>query len=86
MTSLLTGPFQQMRCVARKPVFGFTTRFDTNQAVQPQKMIRDLKFRIYEVKGLYYLCSENEDADQFRGYREADQRLCFGICKKSVFS
>ena len=27
-------------------------------AVQPQKMVRGLKFRIHEVKELYHLCSE----------------------------
>ena len=31
-------------------------------------------------------CSENKGADQLRGYREADLRLCFRICKKPVFS
>ena len=35
--------------------------------------------------GLYYPCSENKGADQLRGYREADLRLCFRICKKPVF-
>ena len=35
---------------------------------------------------LYYLCSENKDDDQLRGYREADLRLWFRICKKPVFS
>ena len=38
---------------------------------------------------MYYSGSENKGADQFRGYREADLRLCFrihGICKKPVFS
>ena len=49
-------------------------------------MARDLKFRIKEVERLYYLCSENKGADQLRGYREADLRLCFRICKKPVFS
>ena len=49
-------------------------------------MARGLKFRIYEVEGLYYLCSENKGADQLRGDREADLRLCFRICKKNVFS
>ena len=33
-----------------------------------------------------YLCSENKGADQLRGYREADLRLCFRICKTFVFS
>ena len=35
---------------------------------------------------MYYLCSENKGADQLRGYREADLRLCFRICKMLVFS
>ena len=35
---------------------------------------------------MYYLCSENKGADQLRGYREADLRLCFRICKNLVFS
>ena len=39
-----------------------------------------------ESRGLYYLCSENKGADQLRGYREADLRLCFHICKSLVFS
>ena len=39
-----------------------------------------------EVEELYYLCSENKDADQLRGYREADLHLCFRKCKKPVFS
>ena len=38
------------------------------------------------MEGLYYPCSENKGADQLRGYREADLRLCFRICKKPVFS
>ena len=65
----------------RKPTFWFPTWSDTNQAVQLQKTARDLKFRIYIVEGLYYLCSENKGADQLRGYYEADLRLCFPICK-----
>ena len=35
---------------------------------------------------MYYLCSENKGADQLRGYREADLRLCFRIGKNLVFS
>ena len=70
----------------RKPTFWFPTWSDTNRAVQPQKMARGLKFRIWKVEGLYYLCSENKGADQLRGYREVDLRLCFRICKTLVFS
>ena len=29
---------------------------------------------------LYYPSSENKGADQLRGYREADLRLCFRLC------
>ena len=35
---------------------------------------------------MYYPCSENKDADQLRGHREADLRLCFRPCKLLVFS
>ena len=70
----------------RKPTFWFPTSSDTNQAVQLQKMARGWKFRIKKVEGLYYLCFENKDADQIRGYREADLRLCFRICTTLVFS
>ena len=35
---------------------------------------------------MYYPCSENKDADQLRGYREADLRLCFRPYKLLVFS
>ena len=35
---------------------------------------------------LHYPCGENKSADQLRGYREADLRLCFRICKYPVFS
>ena len=31
------------------------------------------------------MCSENKGADQLRGYREADLRLCFRIRKKAGF-
>ena len=49
-------------------------------------MDRGLKFRIQKVEVLHNLCSENKGADQLRGYREADLRLCFCICKMPVFS
>ena len=49
-------------------------------------MARGLKFRISVVEGMNHPYSENKGADQLRGYREADLRLCFRICKKPVFS
>ena len=34
---------------------------------------------------MFYPHSENKGADQLRGYREADLRVCFRICKKPDF-
>ena len=68
-----------------KPTMWFPNRSDTNRAVQAQKTARSMKFRIKEVEGLYYPCSENKGADQLRGDREADLRLCFRICRLLVF-
>ena len=70
----------------RKPTLLFQIWSDTNQAVQLQKMARSLKFRIKEVEGLNYPCSENKGAVKLRGYREADLRLRFRICKMLGFS
>ena len=64
---------------------GYLTRFDTNRTVQTQKMARGLKFLILEVKGLYYLCSENNGTVQLRGLRAANLQLCFCICKTVFF-
>ena len=35
---------------------------------------------------MYFPSSENKGADQLRGHREADLRLCFRICRLLVFS
>ena len=63
----------------------FPNGSDTNQAVQSQKQARGSKFWIYLEKGLYYLSSEDKGADQLWGYREADLRLCFRLCRLLVF-
>ena len=34
---------------------------------------------------MYYPSSENKDADQLRGYREADLRICFRLGRLLVF-
>ena len=74
--------------LTRKPTMWFLNRSDTNRAAQPQKTPtrRSLKFRILKEEGLYFPSSENKGADQLRGYREADLRLCFSLCKLLVFS
>ena len=33
-------------------------------------------------RGIVLAMKRNKGADQLRGYREADLRLCFRICKK----
>ena len=70
----------------RKPAMWILTRSDTNQAVKLLETARCLKCCILEVEVLYYPSSENKGADQLRGYREADLRLCFRICKTLVLS
>ena len=64
----------------RKP--GFPIRSDTDRTVQPQKMTRGLKFRIYEVGELFYLCSGNKGAHQIRVY----SAFVFAYAKKKRFS
>ena len=62
----------------------FPNRSDTNRAVEAQKTARCLKFRIKEEEELYFPSSENKGADQLRGNREADLRLCFRLCRLLV--
>ena len=64
----------------------FPNRSDTNRPVQLQKQARSLKFWGYVEEELYYPSSENKGADRLRGYREADLRLCFRICRLFGFS
>ena len=63
----------------------FPNRSDTDRPVQAHKRARSLKFRIQVEEELYYPSSENKGADQLRGYREADLRLCFRKCRLLVF-
>ena len=57
-----------MSRVMTKPVFGIS---NTNQAVQPQKMAKDLKFPIQEEEGFYYLSSENNGTFVFQYMQSA---------------
>ena len=71
----------------RKPVFGFPTSSDTNQAVQPQKIVRHLKFQIEKVGGLYYPCSSS--ASLFSHMLKAGfltTRFILGSAKKDIES
>ena len=76
-----------MSLIVRKPVFGVSDQVRHKPGcTATEDIARGLIFRIKVVEGLYYTCSENKGADQLRGYREADLRLCFRICKKPIFS
>ena len=77
LTQFLFSYQHYMSLCMRKPTIWVLTRSDTNRAVQPQKIVRSLKFWIQEEEDLYYPCSENIGADQLRSYCEADLRLCF---------
>ena len=66
----------ELRC-EKTGLRGFSTRSDTNRAVQLQKTARGLEFRIWKEEGLYYLCSENKGAGQLCSYRTTDLRFCF---------
>ena len=68
-----------MSLVVRKPVFGVSDQVRHKPGCTTTE--DGLKFRIKEVEGLYYLCSENIGADQLCGYRTADLGLCFCIYK-----
>ena len=59
----------------RKPTTWVPTRFDTNRAVQLQK-VRSLKFQEEE---MYFPCGEKNGVDQPCSYCKADLRLCFRI-------
>ena len=70
----------------RKPVFGVSTKSDTNRAVQTQKMVRGLKFTILEEEGLYNLYSENKGAYQLAVFAQLICAFVFAYMQKAVFS
>ena len=77
--------WQEMSRLVEKPTMWFPKRSDTNWPVQAQKQARGLKFWLEVEEELYYPSGENKGADQLRGYREADLRLCFRLCRLLVF-
>ena len=70
----------------RKPVFRVSDQVRHKPGCTAIEDGYRLKFWIKKEEGLYYLCGENKGADQLRGYREADLRLCFRIGKNPFFS
>ena len=84
-TKALSHHILKMSRLVGKPTMWFPNRSVTNRPVQSQKRARRSKFWIYVEEELYYPSSENKGADQLRGYREADLRLCFRLCRLLVF-
>ena len=72
-----------MSQVMRKPVFGVSKPdlTQTRLAVQPQRMVRGLKFQ-----RIVPSCSKNKGADQLHGYHAADLSLSFFAYAKRIFS
>ena len=68
----------------RKPVFGVSdqVRYKPGCATTGDGE----RLEISDLGRGIVLCSENKGADRLCGYRTADMRLCFRICKKPVFS
>ena len=60
----------------RKSVFRVSDQVRHNQAVQPQKMARGLKFLIKEVERLYHPNRENKGTGQ-HGNSTYDVCFCF---------
>ena len=76
-----------MSLVVRKMVFGVSDQVKHKRGCRPTEAGWRLVILYLGSRGIVlYPCSENKGADQLRGYREADLRLCFCICKKLVFS
>ena len=72
----------------RKPVFGVSdqVRHKLSFTVQPQKMVRGLKFWIKLEEGLHYLCGENKGPDQLWIIMQLICAFVFCICKNQVLS
>ena len=66
----------------RKPVFGVSDQVRHKPGCTATEDGWTLEISDLGGRGIVlYPCSENKDADQLRGYREADLRFCFRICK-----
>ena len=63
----------------RKPVIWVSDKVQDKLDSTAQKMVRGLKFRIFDVEKLYYLRSQNKGTDQLRDNHAADPRICFHI-------
>ena len=70
----------------RKPVFGVSDQVPHKPGGTPIEYGYRLEISDVGSRGNVLSVNENKGADQLRGNREADLRLCFRICKKPVLS
>ena len=79
-----------MSLVVRKPVLGVSDQVRHTPGCRATEDGKKLEISDLGRRGIVlYPYSENKGADQlrgYRGYREADLRLCFRMCKRPVFS
>ena len=71
----------------QKSVFGVSdkVRHKPGYTATENDLRLEISYSGSTVKGLYYLCCENKDADQLHLYCAADLQFCFPICNKQVF-
>ena len=61
-----------------------TSLFNSNYNINPSTMVSGIyKMSLVVRKPAFCIC-ENKDADQLRGNREADQRLCFRYTDSTI--
>ena len=77
--------FTYLSLVVRKPVFGNFDQVQHKPGCTATEDGKRLEISYLRRRGIV-LCSENKGADQLRGYRVADLRLCFRTCIMLVFS
>ena len=70
----------------RKPVFGVSDLEPHKPGSTTTQDGQRLQISDLGSRGIVLSGSQNKGTDQLQGYREADLRLCFRICKKPVFS
>ena len=77
---------KQMSLVLRKLVFGVADQVRHKPGCTVIENDQRLEISDLGSRGIALSVWQNKGADQLRGYREADLRLCFRICKYPVFS
>ena len=63
----------------------FIGQFVSDLVINPKDRLSSIQAHMSRImrKPTFYKC-ENKDADQLRGYREADQRLCFRYIDSTI--